>query len=88
MKPTANPGRCKRPELQDACEAGFDQEHDDDCFVLLDRFGRLLKVADSCAAGAERKAATLEGAADAPHALARARRADLPTLRAIGRAGL
>ena len=88
MKPTANPDRCKRPELQDAYEAGFDQEDDHDSFALLDRCGRLLEDADSSAAGAERMAAMLEGDADPVHALARARRDDLPTLRAMDTAGL
>jgi hypothetical protein len=88
MKPTANPDRFKRPELQDAYEAGFDQEYDHDSFALLDRFGWLLEDADSSAAGAERMAAMLEGAADALHALARARRDDLPTLRAMDKADL
>lgn len=88
MKPTANPDPFKRRELQDAYEAGFDQEYDHDSFSLLDRLGWLLGDADSSAAGAERMAAMLEGAADALHALARARGDDLPTLRATDKAGL
>jgi hypothetical protein len=55
---------------------------------LLDRFSHLLDEAPSSAEGAERMAAMLEGAADAPHGLARTRRNDLPALRAIDDAGI
>jgi hypothetical protein len=61
MKPTPTIGRFKSPELQEAYEAGFAQEHDHDPFVLLDRFSWLLDQADTSAAGTERMAAMLEG---------------------------
>lgn len=61
MKPTSTTGRFKSPELQEAYEAGFDQEYDHDPFVLLDRFSWLLDQADTSAAGTERMAAMLEG---------------------------
>jgi hypothetical protein len=75
--------RFARVELQEAYEDGFDQEYDHDSFVLLDRFAWMLDEADSAVLGAERIAAMLDGAADALHALARARRNDLPALRRL-----
>jgi hypothetical protein len=83
MKPQPKPDRFKRGELQEAYEHGYHQEYDHDSFALLDRFGWLLDEAASSAAGAERIAAMLDGAADALHALAAARRADLPALCAM-----
>jgi hypothetical protein len=82
MKPEPKAGRFKRPELQEAYEHGFHQEYDHDSFVLLDRFGWMLDDAGA-ALGAERRAAMLDGAADALRALARARRDDVPLLRAL-----
>lgn len=82
-RPEPNPGRFKRPELQQAYELGWRQEYDHESFALLARFSWLFDDAGSQALGAERIAAMLDGAADALHALARARRADLPMLRAL-----
>lgn len=81
------PARYKRAELQDAYAAGFRQEYDHDSFVLLDRFSWILDETPG-AAGTERMAAMLEGAADALRALAKARRDDLPGLRRLDTAGL
>jgi hypothetical protein len=86
IKPTPKPDRFKRRELQDSYEHGFEQEYDHDAFVLLDRFAWMLDHPRDAALGAECTAAMLEGAADALHALARARRNDVPLLRALGRA--
>jgi hypothetical protein len=86
--PTPNPRRYARPELQEAYERGFEQEYDHDSFALLDRFAWMLDEADSSAAGAERMAAMLEGAADALRALARQRRDGLATLRLLDEAEL
>lgn len=80
-RPVPNPDRFKRPELQHAYEQGFRQEYEHESFALLDRFGWLLDSASGLAVGAELTAAMLDGAADALHALARQRRADLRTLR-------
>jgi hypothetical protein len=88
MNPEPKLDRYKRPELQETYESGFAQEYDHDSFTLLDRFSHLLDEAPSSAEGAERMAAMLEGAADAPHGLARTRRNDLPALRAIDDAGI
>jgi len=88
MKPQPDPERFKRLELQHAYEQGYHQEYDHDSFALLDRFGWLLDEAGSSAAGAERMAAMLDGAADALRALARERREGLPALRAMDEAGL
>jgi hypothetical protein len=79
--PTAD--RYKRPGLQRAYEAGFQQEYDHDSFALLDRFGWLFDEAPGQADGAERMAAMLEGAAGALRGLARERRAGIPMLRAL-----
>jgi hypothetical protein len=87
MKPEPKLDRYKRPELQEAYESGFAQEYDHDSFTLLDRFSHLLDEAPSSAEGAERMAAMLEGAADPLHGLARTRRNDLPSLRALDDAG-
>lgn len=83
VKPAPKPDRFKRPELQEAYETGFHQEYDHDSFALLDRFSHLLDEAPDSGAGAERMAAMLDGAADALRALARQRRQDAPTLRAL-----
>lgn len=88
MLPTPDPQRFSRPELQDAYELGFHQEYDHDSFTLLNRFEWMLDEAGSSAAGAERIAAMLEGAADALRALARQRCDDLATLRRLDEAGL
>lgn len=82
-RPEPNPNRFKRPELQSAYESGFHQEYDHDSFGLLDRFSWLIDDSPTSAAGAERMAAMLDGAADALHALAKARRDDIPMLRAL-----
>jgi hypothetical protein len=50
MKPAPKPERFKRSELQEAYQAGFEQEYDHDSFVLLDRFGWLLDDAGFSAA--------------------------------------
>jgi hypothetical protein len=81
--PQPDPSRFTRAELQAAYEAGFRQEYDHDSFVLLDRFSWVLDDAPDSAAGAERMAAVLEGAADALRALAKQRRDDLPMLRRL-----
>jgi hypothetical protein len=83
QRPAADPDRFARVELQQAYECGFDQQYGHDSFVLLDRFAWMLDDAKSVVLGAERIAAMLDGAADALHALARARRDDLPALRAL-----
>lgn len=81
-KPAPDPDRFERRELQEAYEAGFGQEYDHDSFALLDRFAWMLDDV-SAPLGAERRAAMLDGAADALRALARVRRDDLPLLRAL-----
>jgi hypothetical protein len=81
-KPAPDPDRFERRELQQAYEDGFDQEYDYDSFVLLDRFAWMLDGV-SAPLGAERRAAMLDGAADALRALARVRRDELPLLRAL-----
>jgi hypothetical protein len=81
-QPKPDRSRFARPELQEAYEDGFDQQYDYDSFVLLDRFA-WLHDADTPALGTERIAAMLDGAADALHALARSRRADVPALRTL-----
>lgn len=86
-RPQPRAGRYKRPELQSAYENGFTQEYDHDSFMLLQRFSWILDETPG-ADGVERIAAMLEGAADALHALAKARREDLPTLRRFDAAGL
>jgi hypothetical protein len=85
-RPGPKPDRFKRRELQEAYECGFDQEYDREAFVLLDRFAWMLDHPRDAALGGECTAAMLEGAADALHALARARRADVRLLRALDRA--
>jgi hypothetical protein len=82
-KPQPDPDRFARVELQQAYEAGFDQQYGHDSFALLERFAWMLDDAKTAVLGAERIAAMLDGAADALHALARARRDDLPVLRML-----
>jgi hypothetical protein len=82
-RPDPDRDRFARVELQEAYEDGFGQEYGHDSFVLLDRFAWMLDDPQSAVLGAERIAAMLDGAADALHALARARRDDLPALRAV-----
>jgi hypothetical protein len=82
-RPAPDPDRFARRELQEAYEAGFDQQYDYDSFVLLERFAWMLDDAKTAVLGAERIAAMLDGAADALHALARVRRDELPLLCAL-----
>jgi hypothetical protein len=82
-RPQPDPARFARGELQVAYELGFEQEYEHDSFVLLDRLAIAFDDAGSAVEAAERVAAALDGAADALHALARRRRADLELLRAL-----
>ncbi|HWF25202.1 MAG TPA: hypothetical protein VG275_07135 [Solirubrobacteraceae bacterium] len=83
--PAPKPKRFIRPDLQSAYEDGFRQEYGHDSFALLERFSHLHEDAPSAAAGCERMAAMLEGAADALRSLAQAQRDAVPLHRAIDR---
>jgi hypothetical protein len=85
-RPEPRADRYGRGALQEAYELGYRQEYKHDSFVLLERFEWMLDEAQSACLGAERMAAMLEGAADALRALVRARRDDLPALRALDQA--